>query len=107
MRRIPFRPGIVKDDTAYSQEGTWVDGDHVRFRRERPQKIGGYVKITDDGFVGSARGMHAWRDNASIKYLSRITFLRAGRYTTLRQFGLVAAWVLTRSPLWTSLRLSL
>ena len=82
MRRVPFRPGIVKDDTAYSQEGTWVDGDHVRFRRERPQKIGGYVKVTDDTFVGAARGAHAWRDNASIKYLSINTHVKNYVFTS-------------------------
>ena len=76
MRRIPFRPGIVKDDTEYSQEGTWTDGDHVRFRRARPQKIGGFVKITDDTFTGTVRGMHAWRDNSSIKYLSLNTHVK-------------------------------
>ena len=76
MRRVPFRPGIVKDDTEYSQEGTWTDGDHVRFRRARPQKIGGFVKITDDTFTGTVRGMHAWRDNSSIKYLSLNTHVK-------------------------------
>ena len=81
MRRIPFRAGIVKDDTEYSQEGTWVDGDHVRFRRGRPQKIGGFVKITDDTFAGKARGLHAWRDNDSIKYLAINTHLKNYVYT--------------------------
>ena len=76
LQRFPFIAGIVKDDTAYSQEGTWTDGDHVRFRRSRPQKIGGFSKITTGVYTGKSRGLHTWRDNDSLKYLSLNTHVK-------------------------------
>ena len=77
LRRVPLQPGVNKDDTAYSQEtAAFVDADHVRFRRGRAQKIGGFSAISFDALDGTPRGMFAWRDNATVKYLAVHTNLR-------------------------------
>ena len=39
-----FRPGIISDVTAYSNEGGYIDGDKIRFRNGFPEKFGGWVK---------------------------------------------------------------
>ena len=39
-----FKPGINKEETDYSNENGWVDGNFVRFRKGRPEKIGGWEK---------------------------------------------------------------
>ena len=44
---LKFRPGIISDVTAYSNEGGYVDGDKVRFRNGFPEKFGGWVKLIE------------------------------------------------------------
>ena len=62
LKKIAISGGVVKDDTAYSSEGKWVDSDKVRFYNGRPQKIGGWEKNNSNQFAGSARALHSWRD---------------------------------------------
>lgn len=49
---IPFSPppGIVADDTTFSAEGRWADGNNVRFWQGKPQPIG--VPVSDPGYAG-------------------------------------------------------
>lgn len=44
MGLFPFPPpaGIKSDDTTFSREGSWADGNNVRFRLGRAQPIGGW-----------------------------------------------------------------
>lgn len=63
LTKIPFAPGINKDDPELTAEGTWVDGDNVRFFRGRPEKIGGCTKLIEDTVQGKARGLFAWSTN--------------------------------------------
>jgi hypothetical protein len=46
FQRLQFRPGVVRDQTNYTGEGGWWDGDKVRFFSGYPQKIGGWKKYT-------------------------------------------------------------
>ena len=57
---LKFRPGIISDVTSYSNEGGYVDGDKVRFRNGFPEKFGGWVKLTENTYEGSARRLHNW-----------------------------------------------
>lgn len=61
----PFlpRPGIIKTETEYSQEGAWVDGDGVRFEKRLPEKIGGSEKFYESQLTGINRGSRMWRDD--------------------------------------------
>lgn len=60
LQKVAFRPGIVKDDSPLGAEGTWIDGDKIRFRQGQPQTIGGWERASPDTFTGIARGLHAW-----------------------------------------------
>src|SRR5210317_1105144 len=60
ITKLKFKPGIVSDITAESNEGGYVDGDKVRFRFGFPEKIGGWTKYTTSTFEGSARRLHNW-----------------------------------------------
>ena len=42
LTKVNFRPGINKEETDYSNEGGWVDGNFIRFRKCRVEKIGGW-----------------------------------------------------------------
>ena len=61
LTKLQFKPGVVKDTTAYSNEGGWVDSDHVRFRFGYPEKIGGWESRTDDTIKCTPRALHAWQ----------------------------------------------
>lgn len=59
--RFRFRPGINKDVTQYSAEGTWVDGSLVRFRNGYPERWAGWVRYLDDLTLdGVCRCVHRW-----------------------------------------------
>ena len=58
--KLQFKPGIVSDVTAYTNEGGFVDGDLVRFRLGFPEKFGGWAKRSSSTYEGSARRLHNW-----------------------------------------------
>lgn len=55
-----FRPGINKEGTNYSNENGWFDADKVRFRKGRPERIGGWVKNSSNSFIGTSRKLHTY-----------------------------------------------
>ena len=69
LSKLNFKPGINKEETDYSNEGGWVDGDKIRFRKGRVEKIGGWEKLSSDTLIGSARALHSWISLAGNKYL--------------------------------------
>ena len=64
-----FKAGINKEETDYSNESGWVDGNFVRFRKGRPEKIGGWEKLSSDTYIGSARALHSWISLGGSRYL--------------------------------------
>ena len=69
LNKFIFRPGINREGTDYDNEGGWFDGNLIRFKNGRPQKIGGWAKDTLDTFLGKARALHAWVSLGGTKYL--------------------------------------
>jgi len=69
FQEIAFKPGINKNNTAYGNEGSWINGDKVRFRDGRPRKIGGWQKQTTSNVRGVARDIISWTSLDSDKYL--------------------------------------
>lgn len=58
---LQFQPGFSKNITEYESEARWVDGDKVRFRDGRPEKIGGWSELQASGSIsGVARDIQAW-----------------------------------------------
>ena len=60
--KFVFKPGINKEGTNYSNEGGWFDADKVRFRKGRPERIGGWEKNSLNSFIGTARKIHTYKD---------------------------------------------
>lgn len=60
LQRIPFKPGVVRDDSPLAAEGTWIDADKCRFRAGQAETIGGWEKATQQTIAGKCRGIHAW-----------------------------------------------
>ena len=69
LQKLLFKPGIIKEGTAYSNEGGWFNSNLVRFRKGLPEKIGGWTKATLNYFKSSGRALHAWVDLAGTRYL--------------------------------------
>jgi hypothetical protein len=58
LTSLKFKPGINREVTSYSNEGGFFDGEKVRFFTPFPEKIGGWVKLSSNTYVGSARALH-------------------------------------------------
>lgn len=62
LTKLQFQPGINRETTQYSNEGGWFDMDKVRFRFGLPEKIGGWVRFSNQYFLGTCRALHQWSD---------------------------------------------
>ena len=60
LAKILFKPGINRENTRYTTEGGWYDGDKVRFRQGTPEKIGGWQRISANTFLGTCRSLWNW-----------------------------------------------
>ena len=68
--KLNFKPGINRESTEYAEEGSWYNGDKVRFRQGRPENLRGYVKRVTTPFDGTARDIITWSDNDAYKFAS-------------------------------------
>lgn len=68
LKKLIFAPGIDKNRTDYSNTGTWIDSDHVRFREGLPERIGGWEKFSATAFAGICRSLHRWGGDAGAAY---------------------------------------
>ena len=60
LSKLTFNPGINREITAYANEQGWRDCDKVRFRSGFPEKIGGWVKYSDNVVRGTVRSLYSW-----------------------------------------------
>lgn len=78
---VKLNPGMQKDETPLAAEGSWIDGNLVRFVRGKPQTIGGWDQVTDQTYIGAPRGGHAWSDISGRRYLAWGTDTRLFAFT--------------------------
>jgi len=76
LAKIQFNPGVDKEGTEYTADAGWFDSDKIRFRKGRPEKIGGWQKYSTDSFLGICRSLHDWSSLESIKYIGLGTNLK-------------------------------
>ena len=69
LRKYVFKPGINKEGTNYSNEGGWFDADKVRFRKGRPERIGGWQKQSTNSFIGTSRKIHTYKAADGSNYI--------------------------------------
>ena len=67
--KLDFRPGFHRESTRYAEEGSWYDGNRVRFREGRPENMRGYNKRVATAFDGIARDLLTWSDNDTTKHI--------------------------------------
>ena len=76
LEKFVFRPGIFREGTSYDNEGGWFDGNLVRFKSGRPEKIGGWRKDVSESFLGTCRALHSWVLLDGTKFLALGTHLK-------------------------------
>ena len=76
LSNLQFKPGIDKESTDYGNEGGWVDGNLVRFRKGSVEKIGGWVKSGTNYFLGIARALHSWISLGGTRFIGVGTTLK-------------------------------
>ena len=69
LSKLQFKPGINREGTNYSNEGGWFNGDKIRFRAGYAERIGGWVRTSNDQFIGIARKMYDFVTLASANLL--------------------------------------
>lgn len=69
LQKAVFRPGINREGTDYDGSGGWFDCNLVRFRKGRPEKFGGWSKLTDNTFLGTCRALHGWVALSGTRFL--------------------------------------
>jgi len=60
LSKILYRPGVNKENTRYTSENGWYVSDKVRFRQGTPEKIGGWLRISQATFLGICRSLWNW-----------------------------------------------
>ena len=76
LQKLQFRPGVNREGTDYSNEGGWYACDKVRFRSGFPEKIGGWVRLSNNTFVGICRALWNWATLAGSNLLGVGTNLK-------------------------------
>tara|TARA_R110000796_G_scaffold2513_1_gene9892 strand:+ start:216 stop:2093 length:1878 start_codon:yes stop_codon:yes gene_type:complete len=69
LTKFSFKPGINKEETDYSNENGWVDGNLIRFRKGNVEKVGGWEKRSTNVFFDTARALHSWISLGGSRYL--------------------------------------
>jgi hypothetical protein len=60
LKKMLFKPGINRENTRYATEGGWYDCDKVRFRQGTAEKIGGWVRYSQNLINGTCRKLFNW-----------------------------------------------
>lgn len=60
LQKFLFKPGVNRENTRYTTEGGWYEGDKIRFRQGNPEKIGGWTPFASGTFQGVCRSLWNW-----------------------------------------------
>ena len=69
LSKIQFRPGVNRETTSYGDENGWFNSDLIRFRKGRPEKMGGWSRLSSNTIQGTGRSLHVWAALDGSKYM--------------------------------------
>jgi hypothetical protein len=67
LKKLILKPGVNQENTRYTNENGWYISDKVRFRQGTPEKIGGWLRISANTFLGVCRSLWNWVTLGGIK----------------------------------------
>lgn len=76
LTKIQLRPGVVRDVSSYTNEGGWYYCDKIRFRAGMPEKIGGWVRVSNDVMEGTCTALQPWAALSGQAYCAAGTNLK-------------------------------
>ena len=76
LLKLQFQPGINREGTEYSADAGWYNSDKIRFRKGRPEKIGGWEKYSVNSFLGVCRSLEDWVVADGVAYIGLGTTLK-------------------------------
>jgi hypothetical protein len=76
ITKIALQPGVYREGTAYSAEGRFYSCDKIRFRSGNAEKIGGWQRLSNLTYLGTARALWNWTTLAGKNYLGVGTNLK-------------------------------
>ena len=74
--KLPFKPGVNRENTRYTVDQGWYTSDKVRFRYGTPEKIGGWERISEETFLGVCRSLWPWATLSGYIYVGMGTNLK-------------------------------
>lgn len=88
LKKLALKPGVNKENTRYTNENGWYECDKVRFRQGTPEKIGGWVRVSANTFIGVCRSLWTWVTLQSITLLgvgtnSKFYISQGGQYNDI------------------------
>lgn len=60
ITKVQIHPGVDREGTPYSAESRWFDGDKIRFRSGKAEKLGGWQRLSENTYLGVARALINW-----------------------------------------------
>jgi len=60
LKKLTLKPGVNRENTRYTNEGGYYESNLVRFRQGTPEKVGGWVQISANTFLGVCRSLWNW-----------------------------------------------
>ena len=60
LKKLSFKAGVNRENTRYTNEGGYYESEKIRFRQGTPEKIGGWLQISANTFLGICRSLWAW-----------------------------------------------
>lgn len=70
LKKLVFKTGVNRDQTAYAGEGGWYSCNRIRFLSGFPQKIGGWAKASLTSYLGTCRTLFNWIPTPGYNYLA-------------------------------------
>ena len=67
--KIQLKPGVNRETTSYGDESGWFNSDLIRFRKGRPEKMGGWERLSSNTINGTGRSLHVWAALDGSKYM--------------------------------------
>ena len=69
LSKIQFQPGVNRETTSYGDENGWFNSDLIRFRKGRPEKMGGWARLSSNTIEGTGRSLHVWAALDGAKFM--------------------------------------
>ena len=69
LTKVQFKPGVNRESTSFADSQGWFDSNLIRFRKGRPEKIGGWERVSGSSVEGTVRSLKCWVTLGALKLM--------------------------------------